>query len=195
MRSPTPNKRGRAGDPVATRKRILDAAEARLLKLGPNGLVLEAVAADAKVSKGGLLYHFGSKESLVDGLIERMLDEFDRSQDTAVALDRKAMGRWTRAYLATTVTDGGLPADNSAQLMAGILAAIDNDPVRLGIIRKRFAVWHLRLLHDGIDPVQATIVRLAADGLWLAALLGLPGLDTRLHHRVLTRIKRMIRSR
>lgn len=194
MRAPARNKRGRGGDAAGTRKRILDAAEARLLKLGPNGLVLEGVAADAKVSKGGLLYHFQSKEVLVDGLIERMLDEFDHLQDTAVAVDRKAVGRWTRAYLASTVTDAGFPADSSAQLMAGILAAIDNDPVRLGIIRKRFATWHARLLRDGIDPVQATIVRLAADGLWLSALLGLPGLDKRLQGRVLKRIKGMIRS-
>lgn len=194
MPSAPVNKRGRGGDAVATRKRILDAAEARLLKLGPNGLVLEAVAADAKVSKGGLLYHFASKETLVDGLIERMLDEFDQAQDSFVALDRKPVGRWTRAYLASTVTDGGTPADNSAQLMAGILAAIDNDPVRLGIIRKRFAAWHARLLKDGIDPVQATIVRLAADGLWLSALLGLPGLDKKLQSRVLKDIKKMIRS-
>jgi AcrR family transcriptional regulator len=194
MPSPSRNKRGRASDAGATRARILDAAEARLLKIGPNGLVLESVAADAKVSKGGLLYHFGSKESLVDGLIERMLDAFDQVQDAAVAVDRKPVGRWTRAYLASTVTDAGLPADNSAQLMAGILAAIDNDPVRLGIIRKRFSAWHARLLGDGIDPVQATIVRLAADGLWLSALLGLPKLDKNLQGRVLGRLKEMIRS-
>jgi hypothetical protein len=50
------------------------------------------------------------------------------------------------------------------------------------------------LLGDGIDPVQATIVRLAADGLWLSALLGLPKLDKNLQGRVLGRLKEMIRS-
>jgi hypothetical protein len=37
---------------VLPRARILDVAEARLLKHGPNGIVLD-VAADAQVSKGG----------------------------------------------------------------------------------------------------------------------------------------------
>ena len=60
------------------RQRILNAAEARLLASGPAGLVLDAVAADAGISKGGLLYHFGSKEALVAGLCERMLERFDR---------------------------------------------------------------------------------------------------------------------
>jgi AcrR family transcriptional regulator len=187
-----PNKRGRASDGAATRVRILDAAEARLLKYGPNGIVLEAVAADAHVSKGGLLYHFASKEALVDGLIQRMLDDFDGAQDLIAADDRKSAGRWTRAYLSSTVTDAGQPADNSAQLMAGILAAIDNDPVRLAVIRKRFAALHRRLEKDGIDPVQATIVRLAADGLWLSTLLGLPRIEKSLQVRVLTALKKMI---
>jgi len=189
----TKKKRGGASDGAATRERILDAAEARLLAYGPNGLVLEAVAADAQVSKGGLLYHFASKEALVDGLIKRMLDSFDQAQEAAAAADKRA-GRWTRAYLSSTVTDSGAPADNSAQLMAGILAAIDNDPVRLRLIRKRFATLHRRLEADGIDPVQATIVRLAADGLWLSTLLGLPQLEKALQSRVLASLKRMIRS-
>ncbi|MGE4607505.1 MAG: hypothetical protein AAEJ52_12260 [Myxococcota bacterium] len=36
-------------------ERILNAAEARLLARGPSGLVLDAIAADAGISKGGLL--------------------------------------------------------------------------------------------------------------------------------------------
>lgn len=194
MTKPTPKKRGRAVDGAATRERILDTAERRLVKYGPNGIVLEAVAADAQVSKGGLLYHFASKEALVDGLIQRMLDHFDELQETAASADRATAGRWTRAYLFSTVTDTGDPADNSAQLMAGILAAIDNDPVRLRVIRKRFAALHRRLEDDGIDPVQATIVRLAADGLWLSTLLGLPRIDKNVQARVLAELKRMIRG-
>jgi len=174
-----------------TRNRILDAAAARLLQHGPHGLVLDAVAADAAVSKGGLLYHFPSKDALVDGLIARMLDDFDALQDALVAADPQPAGRWSRAYLAATVTDDGQPADNSAQLMAGILAAIDNDPARLQVIRERFAAWHTRIGADGIDPVRATLVRLAADGLWLMSLLGLPGIDPAVQVGVLRELRRM----
>lgn len=138
-----------------------------------------------------MLYHFGSKEALVDGLIARMLDNFDVVQAKLVDRERVEKGRWTRAYLASTVTDDGEPADNSAQLMAGILAAIDNDPVRLRRIRKRFAAWHERIEDDDVDIVTATVVRLAADGLWLSALLGLPRLEKKLQKRVLTRLREM----
>ncbi len=177
------------------RDRILDAAEARLLKHGPVGLVLEAVARDADVSKGGLLYHFPSKEVLVAGLIGRMLDHFDEVQDQLASEDPHGDGAWTRAYLASTVSDEGEPADNSAQLMAGILAALGKDSARLEAVRQRFASWHQRLEADGIDGTTATIVRLAADGLWLSALLGLPGLAPSTSVRVLAALRAMTRER
>jgi len=169
----------------SVRDRILDAAEALLLSDGPSALVLDAVARKAGVSKGGLLYHFPAKDALVGGLIDRMLDNFDREQNALATADTEPVGRWTRAYLTSTVTEDGKPADNSAQLMAGILAAIGNDPKRLQVVRQRFAKWHKRLATDGIDLTHATIVRLAADGLWLSALLGLPGLDAKTYARVL----------
>jgi AcrR family transcriptional regulator len=162
---------------TTARERILDAAETRLLHGGPGGLVLDAIAAEAGVSKGGLLYHFGSKEVLVAGLLERMLDHLDRELERLVRDDPAPIGAWTRAYLASTVTPEGQPADNSAQLMAGILATLGRDSSHLETLRSRFARWHARLESDGIDRTTATLVRLAADGLWLTALLGLPGLD------------------
>ena len=162
---------------ASSRERILDAAEARLLAGGPSSLVLDAVAADARISKGGLLYHFGSKEALVAGLCARMLERFDHELERLYQAASERPGAWTRAYLASTVTDEGSPADNSAQLMAGILAALGRDSAHLEVVREHFGRWHERLATDEIDTTTATIVRLAADGLWLSALLGLPGLD------------------
>lgn len=175
-------------------ERLLDAAEARLLKLGPAGLVLDAVAKEAGVSKGGLLYHFPSKDALVAGLTDRMLDGFDAVQDTIAGGDTHPAGRWTRAYLASTVDARGEAADGSARLMAGILAGIGGDPTRLDAIRERFEAWQRRLESDAIDPTTATLVRLAADGLWLSALLGLRRFDPELIQGVLTRLREMTRS-
>ena len=173
------------------RDRILDAAEACLLRHGSAGLVLDAVAREAEVSKGGLLYHFRSKEALVAGLTQRMLDRFDEVQDEAAARDGQRIGAWSRAYLASTVAEDGQAADNSAQLMAGILAALGRESAELEELRERFGRWHRRLERDGIDPITALIVRLAADGLWLSALLGLPGPDPQTSARVLATLREM----
>lgn len=178
---------------LGVRDRILDAAEARLLERGPAGLVLASVATDAGCSKGGLLYHFPSKDALVDGITERMLDAFDRIQNELAAADPEAEGVFSRAYLASTVTPAGEPADHSAQLMAGLMALAGNDASKLEPLRERFARWHTRLERDGIEPETAVIVRLAADGLWLSALLGLPSPEPRLLTRVIARLGEMTR--
>ena len=96
----------------------------------------------------------------------------------------------TRAYLDSTVGRSGEPADDSAQLTAALLAVLDKDAPMLEALRERFAGWHRRVEADGIDATRATVVRLAADGLWLSALLGLPGLSPEAAARVL----RMLRS-
>ena len=180
--------------PDSTQDRLLDAAEARLLKLGPGGLVLDAVARDAGVSKGGLLYHFPSKEALVAGLVARMLDGFDEVQDEAAGEDPEPAGAWARAYLASTVTETGEPADNSGQLMAGMLAALGSNSPQLEVLRERFGGWQRRLLADGADPTLAAIVRLAADGLWLSSLLGLPALSPQVRTEVMRRLRDMTRK-
>ncbi|MEY9950595.1 TetR/AcrR family transcriptional regulator [Leifsonia sp. EB34] len=61
--------------PRAARDRILDAFEDLLAEQSERAATLEAVAARAGVSKGGLLYHFASKDALVDGLLERFADD------------------------------------------------------------------------------------------------------------------------
>ena len=69
--------------PARTRDRLLDAAGAVVMRDGAQALTLDAVAQEAEVSKGGLLYHFKSKRELVEGMIERWLAEFQREMDEA----------------------------------------------------------------------------------------------------------------
>jgi hypothetical protein len=134
-----------------------------------------------------------SKHALVEGLTARMLDEFDRVQEELAAADPETRGRFTRAYLASTVTQDGQPADQSGHLMAGILAGLGGDAARLAELPARFAAWQRRLSEDGVDPVSAAIVRLAADGLWLSTLLGLPRADPELDRRVVEALREMAR--
>ncbi len=176
---------------VSAKERILNAAQARLLTGGPTSLVLDAIANDAGVSKGGLLYHFPSKHDLIGGLCDRMLAGFDERLTAACDADPNPNGAWTRAYLDSTVTGDGKPADDSAQLMAGLLASLGRDSEHLEVIRRRFARWHEKLEQDGLDPTRASIVRLAADGLWLSALLGLPQLAPEVGQGILATLRSM----
>ena len=59
---------------MSARDALLSAYQSLLLAEGERAATLEAVAAEAGVSKGGLLYHFRSKDALAEALIDR-LDE------------------------------------------------------------------------------------------------------------------------
>lgn len=52
---------------------ILEAAEHRLLQVGPAGLRLQEVAKDAGVAHPTILHHFGSREGLVHAVVQRAL--------------------------------------------------------------------------------------------------------------------------
>jgi AcrR family transcriptional regulator len=157
------------GTSAATRERLLAAAAAVVRREGPRGLTLDAVAREAGVSKGGLLYHFPSKRALVRGLVADWMDRFEAGVDADA--EAEGTGGWTRAYLSGS--DMTRLASDERDLEFSLLSVLIDAPEELDFVRERYTAWQARMNQDGIDPVDATLVRLAADGLWFADLLGL----------------------
>ncbi len=158
--------------PARTKDRLLDAAAAVVIRDGAQALTLDAVAEEAEVSKGGLLYHFKSKRDLVEGMIERWMAEFQREIDASDPA-------FVRGYVQSTTPEGN---------ELGMLAALIGDPSLLVAVRKQYGIWQDRVEREGRDPVDATVARLAADGLWLAELLGMGPPTGELRERVLQRL-------
>ena len=67
------------------RERILDAALAVADRVGAAHLTLDAVATEAGVSKGGLLYHFASKDLLLKGVVEHHMEQHRSDLEIAYA--------------------------------------------------------------------------------------------------------------
>jgi AcrR family transcriptional regulator len=169
--------------PGETRDRLLDAA-GRLLLRDPSKLTLEAVAEEAGTSKGGLLYHFSSKAQLLDAVVDRWEASFQDRIDTAA---EDSPGGWIRAYTDVSALDG--QDEHAREIDSGILAVLALQPERLEAVRARYEAWQERIADDGIDPVDATIVRLASDGLWFAELMGLAPPHGELRAQVLERLR------
>ncbi|QIK71994.1 TetR/AcrR family transcriptional regulator [Propioniciclava coleopterorum] len=79
---------------MSARDRVLDSFETILTTEGERAATLDAVAAHAGVSKGGLLYHFPNREALAAGLLERLRSLAD--------VDLAAMAAAPRARRSTT---------------------------------------------------------------------------------------------
>lgn len=89
-----------------------------------------------------------------------------------------------RAYLLASALDD---AEN-AGFGVGLLAAIANDPSLLATVRQQYQQWQHQAETDGGDPVLATIIRLAADGLYLADLFAFSPPTGELRKHVLDRL-------
>jgi AcrR family transcriptional regulator len=164
-----------------TRARLLDAAVGLVRRDGPQALTLEAVAADAGVSKGGLLYHFASKRELLDAMVGRWVDGWQEHID-----EHAAEHGFVAGYVTATHLGGSSPGEPDAEF--GLLAALIAEPEVLETVRRRYAVWQARVEDEGGDPVDATVARLAADGLWIADLLGFSPPRGELRERVMARL-------
>jgi AcrR family transcriptional regulator len=169
------------------RDQLLDAALALVAKHGYSALTLDAVGAAVGVSKGGVLYHFPTKDALVIALIEQLGDGFDAAQAAALAEDSRMPGAATRAYLVAAST---VRSDEHLAAVA-LLAAVGHDPGLLEPLRERYCTWVERLDNDGLPDLDAHLVRLAIDGLWAADLFGLAPTDPDLRRALLGRLLRL----
>lgn len=164
--------------------KILEAAALIVHTRGSDALTLDAVAKQAEVSKGGLLYHFASKEALVEGLVEHMDSIYRENVEASAQSDNHDTGRWTRALATTMYTE----SIQNREISAGMLAAQGINPALLKPLQETYASWQQQIESDGLDEVQATLLRLAVDGLWLSEIFGLGSLDDELRKKVLERI-------
>lgn len=145
---------------------ILEAASKVVAEKGIFNLTFEAVAKEAGLSKGGLLYHFPSKELLVEEMVEHLAGNYKRKIDEQATNDVVSEGKWTRAYLDVTFKN----TYKNKNMHAGLLAAKAINPDLMQPIREVYEEWQKAIDNDQINPTLATIIRLAADGIWLADL-------------------------
>lgn len=175
-----------------TRIRILEAAGQIVLERGAAGLTLEAVAAAAELSKGGLLYHFGTKEELLMAMVDRLIEVTETRIQAHRTTDNEP-GSWARGYIRACIVDDVPANDPAGRLGVALLAAGATRPDLTVSLRERQTTWRQRLHDDGIDPENAQIARLAADGLWISDIFGLPVLSDDERPRVIKRLEKLTR--
>jgi AcrR family transcriptional regulator len=143
------------------RQQLLDAAAALVLKRGTAALTLEAVAEAAHVSKGGLLYYFDSKNSLLEALADYLAEQLQ------IEVEREAAGgSLAKAYLQVVSRMGQLPKDQ--QVLKALTIICTAQPELAGRVRSRL---HLSPENSSQETTLEELhLRLVADGMWLADL-------------------------
>ena len=153
------------------RESVLDAAEAVVLADGAAHLTLDAVAERAGLSKGGLLYHFPTKELLLQAMVDRHMYRID--QNLARGFDRLPPGPG-RELKARVLMAADRCLDFERRLGSATLAATANNPRLLEPIRaahRRRLEWLRGGDSAGLPVDRAAVIALAVDGLCLLEVM------------------------
>jgi AcrR family transcriptional regulator len=171
------------------RELILQAAEEIVARRGPAHLTLETAANEAKVSKGGLFYHFRSKEALLEAMILRSM-ELLLTEQTKVEESRtgERNGKMKANIIGTL-----RHLEGQRPVLTAVVAAIANDPKLVepmrDSIRKQFQDLSKELT---LQTEDIAILFLALQGLLLMELLNLSFLTPGQIRKVTQRMLRMV---
>lgn len=173
----------------STRRRILAAANRVILRDGPSDFTFEAIVRETGISKGGVLYHFPNKEALVAGMVKAFFENLQQDLSRRSG-DDTYTGSLSRAYVGSAFE----PEAYLLEVNAGTLAAIATSPELLKPAREWVNAFQAQLERDGLDPVTATLVRLATDGLWYNEMFGLSGVSAEIRNALRQRLLALTRE-
>jgi len=162
-----------------SREAILDAADALVREAGVNRMTLDAVAARAGLSKGGLLYNFPSKDALLRGMIERFVGTLSAPSAGSVA------SRIAEIRLAKLEAQ----ADDEQRASHSMLAAIAENPTLLEPIKAAHAALWAEIKAKDKDPDRALLAWLAVEGLCFFELFSTSPLSAEERARTIDRLR------
>lgn len=147
---------------------ILAAAEAILATEGLAHLSLQAVAARAGLSKGGLMHHFPTRQALVEALVERAAQGFRDAfaQSAAAEAGRpwptaRGLLRLAHASLAGAV----LPGRVAPSAVPLLLAAAAQDKSLLRPVGEAMATAAQQMQAEGVPPAASWALLATVNGL------------------------------
>ncbi|MCD8140879.1 MAG: TetR/AcrR family transcriptional regulator [Planctomycetaceae bacterium] len=149
----------------SSKEQLLDAAERVIKRQGMASTTIEAVAAEAGLSKGGLFYHFSSKKDMLMQLIERYERQFK-------ALRQKihdSLPEGPHRMLKATILASTKHAERASANISNIITLLDDVELR-EVVRKMKIRLFTEITQGYPHPQKVALALLAADGLWVMDL-------------------------
>ena len=147
-------------EPSQTRNSILEGA-VRVLRTAGAGASLDAIAKESGITKGGLLYHFKNRETLLFAVAEDSIRLFRTQVFEQVDLSENHPGKLLRGYVRALFQ---LLSSNAETDYFGLwesLTFVEGVPELLTMDAAR---WRDEFLEDGLNYDRVMIVQNAAEG-------------------------------
>lgn len=170
-----------------SREAILDAAASLVHEQGASSLTLDATCARAGMSKGGLLYHFRSKEDLLLALVDHRECLLEETLQEALDTDPEGSGPGKRHRALIRAMFAILRSDEPYQLsfMAGITVQLmasggHHQQALLDKFQRKGEFWKSLMQEDGVPEIKSLLIRCVIDGLVTHQLMQQSILEPRL---------------
>ncbi len=164
---------------------MLAAAEALVRDIGAANLTFDELVRRSGITRGGITYHFPTKDVLLRALVERDIASWHECMD-----GKRARHAGPNADLLAYIDSGCEPDEDAARLCAGLLSAATSARELNEPWRAFFAAQQAKAGASG-DPELAMILTLAVEGLFWSETLDLLDLAPRRRRALVDRMMAM----
>jgi len=171
----------------SSKEAMLNAAEAIVLEKGARHMTLDAVAAKAGVSKGGLLYHFPTKEDLLKTMLERLIKQANETRKKKARGLKEGLGREIKASILTYAARD----PRKEKIGSALLAAVAHDPRLLQPARDDFRRRLDEFIQSGLNFKRAALIFFAFYGPVFSDLLSLSSISNKERNEFVAELLRL----
>lgn len=161
--------------------KIIETALNIVAREGLHTLTYDHLVKATGISKGGILYHFPSREALLGELIRYSQRQYLELYEVKIESQPPRPGRTVLACLRATETD---PTIQDAKAYGALAAIIAEYPQLVGAYSEGYKLLYKHLSEDGGDFGRQWAILAALDGLWLEDTHKLYGLQAGDHGKI-----------
>ncbi|MFE3599717.1 TetR/AcrR family transcriptional regulator [Streptomyces sp. NPDC059142] len=147
---------------------IIDAAIRVTERDGITGLTLESAAEEAGVTKGGLMYHFRTRNALLMAIQQHLTRQWEDYLEAE--LGKPAAEATTRETMAAYVRAGAWGSGGKADL--AFMLEAEASPELATVWNDLIARWAPPPTSTDPHDIDLLLARLAVDGLWIMGATG-----------------------
>jgi AcrR family transcriptional regulator len=176
----------------AAKNRLLDAVEELVNSQGVSHFTLEAVAKQAGLSKSGLLHYFPSKDSLIEALVVRTVNQWQDSIVQAFQLQPEGPHRTALALLDCCLGDMSQWNERLRSSSTALLAILVHCPGKATPMHGFYQRLHAQMQRESPDSAISDFVLAVVDGVWVRWVTGLAPMTESQMAQLRSALKRLL---
>lgn len=158
-----------------------------VIESGASRMTLDAVAAKAGISKGGLLYNFPTKEALLEAMLARRIKIREELQNEICKNLPPGPARFVKGYMLSSI----MRDQGKNRLGATLLANLAHNPRLVEPVREIVRQLYTGFVSPEVKFEKLAIVALAADGLLLQDILSVSPLTEEQRKKIVDELLRL----